>query len=299
MASRIHVGTSGYRFEDWIGTVYPAGIQSRDLLSYYACLFDSVEINSTYYQVPSARMFEGMLKKVPKGFTFVVKLPKEVTHERTKLESVVAPFLDGIAPLEEAAQLGGLLAQFPYSFRAEQPSLDHLERVAEAFLTVDRPVSVEFRHAGWCEERTYKLLADLNLGFVNVDLPRLENLPGPTNVRTTPVAYYRLHGRNRENWWERTAGGDRYDYLYSELELEDWAVRVEEASRTAISCYVFANNCHLGQSVVNALQLRRRLRLPSPSAPPGRTETLFEPSVDELIASMGSRVKNSRRAQAV
>ncbi len=294
MASRIHVGTSGYRFQDWVGTVYPAGIPSGDLLSYYASLFDAVEINSTYYQVPSARMFEGMLKKVPKGFTFVVKLPKEATHERTRLESVVGPFLDGVAPLEEAAQLGGLLAQFPYSFRPEQASWKHLERVAVAFLRADRPVNVEFRHADWCEERTYERLAGLGLGFVNVDLPRLEHLPGPGNVQTTPVAYYRLHGRNGENWWEHASGADRYDYLYSELELEDWALRIEEASKTATTCRVFANNCHLGQSVVNALQLRRRLQLASPSPPPGRTETLFQPSVDELIASMTRRIKNSR-----
>lgn len=298
MTATIHVGTSGYSFPDWVGTVYPTGSKAPDLLGYYAGLFDTVEVNSTYYRVPSPRTFDGMLKKVPRDFTFVVKLPREVTHEREKIESVIQPFLDGIKPLEEAGQLGGLLAQFPYSFRAEQASLDHLGRVADAFLSPARPVSVEFRHARWYQEATYEALRKLGLGFVNVDLPRLKDLPGPSNVWTTPLAYYRLHGRNAENWWEQPTPSHRYDYLYSENELEDWALRVEQAAKATTTCYVFANNCHLGQSMVNALQLRRRLTVRPPAVPAGHTRGMFEPSVDELVATIGERIRSSRRARA-
>ncbi|MEE8195319.1 MAG: DUF72 domain-containing protein, partial [Candidatus Bipolaricaulota bacterium] len=132
MAARIHVGTSGYSFKDWIGTVYPTGTKSRDFLSRYAKMFDTVEINSTYYRVPPPSMFSNMLTKVPEDFTFVVKLPKEITHEREKWNTIIQPFLEGVAPLIEARQLGGFLAQFPYSFRSNSRTLDYLKHVADA-----------------------------------------------------------------------------------------------------------------------------------------------------------------------
>ncbi|HDL85176.1 MAG TPA: DUF72 domain-containing protein, partial [Candidatus Acetothermia bacterium] len=118
MTASIHVGTSGYSFKDWLGAVYPAKMKAGEFLSYYAKMFDCVEINSTYYRVPSPSMFEGMLNKVPLDFTFIVKVPKEMTHDREKFASVLSPFITGIASLIDAGQLGGLLAQFPYSFKA-------------------------------------------------------------------------------------------------------------------------------------------------------------------------------------
>jgi uncharacterized protein YecE (DUF72 family) len=297
MAAKMHVGTSGYSFQDWLGTVYPSGLRSGDFLSHYASLFSSVEVNSTYYRVPSPRVFARMREKVPQDFTFIVKLPKEVTHERGRFDTVVTPFRSAVSPLQEAGQLGGLLAQFPYSFKAEPASFDHLKRLAEAFLSPNLPLSVEFRHAGWCTEEAFTALADLGLGFVNVDLPALENLPPASNVTTSSVAYYRLHGRNAKNWWEHPTASDRYDYLYSEKELEEWAVRVEEAARRTTACYVFQNNCHLGQSVVNALQLSRRLGLPRPTPPPGRPQGMFEPSLAELIDAVRGRIEGARRAK--
>jgi len=290
MTASIHVGTSGYSFKDWRGTVYPARARAGDFLSYYAKMFDCVEINSTYYRVPSPSMFTNMLKKVPTDFTFIVKLPKEMTHDREKLASVISPFLAGVAPLIDAGQLGGLLAQFPYSFKATSQGRDHLKRLADVFAGRNIPLNIEFRHASWYNDVTYAMLKELRLGFVNVDLPRLPGLPGPSNVVTSDVAYYRLHGRNAKAWWNHPTPSHRYDYLYSDDQLEEWAQRVEQAAPKAKTSYIFNNNCHLGQSVVNALHLHQRLGLSRPSLPPGLAPEMFEPSAEELIAQIKGRI---------
>ena len=295
MAAIIKVGTSGYSFKDWEGTVYPRGLKSGEYLSYYAKMFDTVEINSTYYRVPSPFMFINMLKKVPKDFTFVVKVPKEMTHERESFESVLKPFVQGVLPLVEADQLGGLLAQFPYSFKASLPSFDHLKRLADTFVPRGVPINVEFRHSSWYAEEVYSKLKELGLGFVNVDLPQLTNLPGPSNIVTSDVAYYRLHGRNARMWWDHPTPSHRYDYLYHEEELEEWACRVEKAAERARVCYVFGNNCHLGQSVVNALQLRQRFGLEKPTPPPGLSRDMFEPSTEEQIKRIRTAIEAARR----
>jgi|AntAceMinimDraft_8_1070364.scaffolds.fasta_scaffold02545_6 uncharacterized protein YecE (DUF72 family) len=290
MRASIRVGTSGYSFKDWLGTVYPAKMQAGDFLSYYAKMFDSAEINFTYYRVPSPSMFANMLKKVPPDFTFIVKVPREMTHNREKMPSVVSPFIKGIAPLVEAGQLGGLLAQFPYSFKTTSEGIDHLKRLANVFIDRGIPLNVEFRHDSWYKENVYSTLKELGLGFVNVDLPSLPDLPSASNVVTSDVAYYRLHGRNAKMWWHHPTPSHRYDYLYNDDQLEKWATRVEKAAPKAKTSYIFNNNCHLGQSVVNALHLHQRLGLPKPTLPPGLAPEMFEPSTDELIAQIKARI---------
>ncbi len=294
MTATIHVGTSGYSFKDWLGTVYPTGTKSGDFLPHYAKMFDAVEINSTYYRVPSPHMFINMLNKVPSDFTFVVKVPKGITHEREKFQSVLQPFIAGVAPLVEADQLGGLLAQFPYSFKAAPHTIDHLKILAEAFVGRGVPINVEFRHNSWYDEAVYAKLKDLGLGFVNVDLPHLRDLPKSSNIVTSDVAYYRLHGRNAKMWWHHPTPSHRYDYLYNQDELEEWATKTEDAAARARTCYIFTNNCHLGQSVVNALQLHRRLGLSPPTLPPGLAPEMFEPSPDKRIAEITKQIEMAR-----
>ncbi len=290
MEASIHVGTSGYSFKDWLGTVYPAKMKAGQFLSYYARMFDCVEINTSYYRVPSPAMFENMLRKVPSDFTFVIKVPKEMTHDRDKLSSVMSPFIAGIAPLIEAGQLGGLLAQFPFSFKASQEGREHLKRLADALTGHDIPLNIEFRHESWYTQDTYDMLERLGLGFVNVDLPPLADLPRESNVVTSDVAYYRLHGRNAKMWWNHPTPSHRYDYMYDDDQLDGWARRAEAAAPRAKSSYIFNNNCHLGQSVVNALHLHQRLGLPKPTLPPGLAPDMFEPSTEDLIAQIRARI---------
>ena len=298
MQRTIRVGTSGYTFDDWRGLVYPRTLKGS-ALPYYAKLFDCVEINTTFYRVPPASLFDGMLRHVPGDFVFWVKLPKEMTHERDRFDRVVAPFTEAIAPLVRAGQLGGLLAQFPFSFKPSDTTRAHIERLADALGGRGIPIHVEFRHAAWLDDSVYRFLEQHDLGFVNVDLPELEGLPGRTDLVTSNVAYYRLHGRNRTNWWRDTGNPhDRYDYSYSEKQLGEWADkarRVTTAGKADVA-YLLTNNCRLGQSVISALRLARALDLPSPTPPPGLPGELFEPTRDELIDRLTSGLLDARAA---
>ncbi|MEM3658255.1 MAG: DUF72 domain-containing protein, partial [Candidatus Hadarchaeum sp.] len=128
---------------------------------YYARWFNTVEINSTYYRIPSPYMMAALVRKVPKGFVFTVKVPKEMTHERGKFEEAVGPFLSALSPMVEAGCLASLLAQFPHSLPRGDPleSLAHLRRLREA-IPADLPMHVEFRHAFWYKPAVLDFLAD-------------------------------------------------------------------------------------------------------------------------------------------
>jgi len=261
MSAELRVGTSGYSFRDWVGIVYPDGTPASGFLEAYADDFDTVEINTTYYRIPEPTLFERMLTKVPESFEFVVKVPRELTHRRTRMEHAVSPFLEALKPLQTAHQLGGLLVQFPQSFHPNHTSIEYLKRVADRLSSDDYSVHIEFRHRDWIQPSVLDFLRSHALGFVNVDLPRLRSLPSPTSFTTTDVAYHRLHGRNREMWHGPPAGSYRYDYLYNDSELDEWAERIQETAGSARKVYVFGNNCHKGSSFVDALRLKQRLGL--------------------------------------
>ncbi len=283
MGRKIRVGTSGYAFDDWKGLVYPGNLKGS-ALPHYARLFDCVEINATFYRVPPPRSFEGMLRYVPEDFVFLVKVPKEMTHDRAGFERVAIPFAESVTPLIRAGRLGGLLVQFPFSFRLEDASLAHLAKIADTFAGRGIPVNVEFRHDSWLDDAAYRFLERHGLGFVNVDLPELDGLPGRTNVVTSGVAYYRLHGRNRTDWWRRNGSPrGRYDYLYTEEQLDEWVDKAKSVAPKVDAAYILTNNCRLGQSVISALMLAKKLDLPPPTPPAGRPGEMFEPSRDELI----------------
>jgi uncharacterized protein YecE (DUF72 family) len=296
MERKIRVGTSGYTFDDWKGLVYPRSLKGS-ALPYYARLFDCVEINTSFYRIPSPSLFDGMLKHVPDDFVFLVKLPKEMTHDRARLERVAVPFARCVTPLIRAGQLGGLLAQFPFSFKLEGPSLAHLEKVADTLAGHGIPINVEFRHDSWLDTSVYRFLEEHGFGFVNVDLPELDGLPGRTDVVTSNVAYYRLHGRNKANWWREMGNPhDRYDYLYSGEQLDEWAAKARAAAARADVAYILTNNCRLGQSVISALMLAKKLDLPAPKIPPGQSEEMFELSRDEWIERLTENLAAARAA---
>ena len=322
----IFVGTSGYSFRDWVGPFYPEGTRNQDMLTRYARVFPAVEINATYYRLPSVRTFEGMARGTPPGFRFVVKLSGSLTHgaegrvrrgrrgagteavERSNsgvglqqsLLREPAPeagvewgsaadgsaaegnsdegdaadgsaadggvtngvaggcraFLGAIAPLEDAGKLDGILAQFPYRFRAGSEEKAHLEELRHRL--GERPFFVEFRHESWARESTYRFLEELGVGFCVVDEPRLPGLFPPVVRQTNDVAYFRFHGRNAERWWDGD-NSTRYDYLYDEGELREWAAKIHDTAARTRQTFVFFNNCHGGSAPRNAEQMQALL----------------------------------------
>lgn len=255
----IHLGTSGYSFRDWIGPFYPPGIRPAEMLSHYARFFSAVEINSTYYRVPPPRTFARMADRTPPGFRFTVKLPGGATHERSRDPAVIDALLAAVAPLEGAGKLHGFLAQFPFSFRPGEESHAHLRFLRDAL--GERPFFAEFRHASWAVPETFALLDALGAGFCAVDEPRLPGLFPPVVRPTGPVGYVRFHGRNADTWWSGD-GAARYDYLYSDRELAEWADAIRRLEAHSRDTFVFFNNCHAGQAAENAQRMAEVLDVP-------------------------------------
>jgi uncharacterized protein YecE (DUF72 family) len=258
----IYLGTSGYSFRDWVGPFYPPGTRAADMLQHYARSFAAVEINATYYRVPPARIFARMAERTPPGFRFTVKLPAAATHERVGDPAVFDAFLAAVAPLEEAGKLQGFLAQFPYSFRPGDESHAHLRFLRRAL--TGQPLFAEFRHESWARSETFALLESLGAGFCAVDEPRLPGLFPPVVRPTGSVGYVRLHGRNADAWWG-TDASSRYDYLYNDRELAEWATAIRQLDAHSRDTFVFFNNCHAGHAAQNALRMAELLEIPLPA----------------------------------
>jgi len=250
----IYVGTSGYSYEDWVGPYYPEDLPKKDWLSFYAKEFSTCEVNFTYYRIPDAWTLERMARKTPPHFIFTVKAHQDMTHQREGNEAVFEQFVKALRPLLERGQFGCILAQFPYSFHANQENRDYLRLFRERL--PDLPVVVEFRNARWISPRTFELLRECDLGFCCVDQPRLKGLIPPVAEVTSSVAYVRFHGRNAAKWWQHEQAWERYDYTYSREELLEWVPRIERLDREAEQTFVFANNHWRGQAVDTARQLK-------------------------------------------
>lgn len=219
------------------------------MLDEYVRHFDVVEINSSYYRVPSAAMFERMERKTPGGFEFVVKLYKGMTHEIDDDPSAYRSFAEAVGTLKDAGKFGGYLAQFPWKFKNEPRARAHLEKLRDGF--PDDPLFVEFRHDSWVVPETFEFLRERALGYCSVDEPNLKGLVPPLVEATIDIGYVRLHGRNARNWWGK-GGGDRYDYNYSDEELREWSGKLLSLEEKVKKVYAFFNNCHAGHAARNA-----------------------------------------------
>src|SRR5512136_463270 len=127
----IHIGTSGFAYDDWVGPFYPAGLPAAEQLAFYAREFSTVEVNTTYYRVPAPRLVQGWAAKTPDGFRFAVKAYQGLTHEREQPD--FAGFVAALQPLAEAGKLACVLAQFPYSFHPTAANSDYLARPRKGF----------------------------------------------------------------------------------------------------------------------------------------------------------------------
>lgn len=251
----IRLGTSGFSYDDWIGPFYPADLPRREWLGYYARMFDTTELNVTYYRVPAARTVQGWADRTPPGFTFSVKAHASLTHERTKPD--FAAFVEALSPLQEAGKLACILAQFPNAFRPSAENWTYLRALRDGLAPC--PVVVEFRHRSWVGEETFRGLSDLGLGFCCVDEPRLAGLMPPRVEATGPIGYLRLHGRNAGKWWKHDQAWERYDYGYSDDELREWLPGLRSLEAATDVVLVYANNHYRSQSVEAMRALRRLL----------------------------------------
>jgi len=255
----IRVGPAGWSYADWDGIVYPRprprGFHEAE---YLAQFFDTIEINTSFYQPLRAAMAKLWVTRVEHNpdFKFTAKLWRRFTHERRATHQDEKAFKAGLAPLVAAGRLGALLVQFPWSFKNTRESREYLGALVVQFM--EYPLVVEVRHGTWNRPEVFQLLAELGVGFCNIDQPVIGRSIGPSDRATAAVGYVRLHGRNYEQWFSsEDHPEERYNYLYSLAELEPWAERIKQVARQAEVTYVIANNHFEGKAIVNALQVSK------------------------------------------
>jgi uncharacterized protein YecE (DUF72 family) len=274
----IYIGTSGWSYPKgegtWKGYFYPPG--KIDELEYYSRFFDTVEVNSSFYRPPNPEYARNWAKRTPDGFLFTVKLWQKFTHpgmykEATGQDAAISPedvdfFKRSIEPLAAKGKLGALLAQFPPSFKNDDFGRQILGAVMRTF--GEYRVAVELRHRSWTDdEGTAVLLKENSACWVEIDEPKFGTSIAPGVPLTSQMAYFRFHGRNRENWWKGD-GETRYKYLYSEEELKELAAGMEKASAEGAKL-MFAqfNNHWQGYAPRNATDLKKQMRLPFAELP--------------------------------
>ncbi len=253
----LYFGTSGFSYTDWVGPVYPKGLPRQGWLEYYAGQFNCLELNTTYYAIPSLSMVKSLVKRTGPEFQFAVKAHQDITHGRNPDEVTFRSFREILEPFLSAGKLGCLLVQFPYSFGFSSESQAYVEQIKSRFK--DIPMVAELRNALWIKPDVFTWLKSIDVGFCCVDEPHLPNLMPPVAEATSSIAYVRFHGRNSAKWWKSDQPYERYDYSYKAEELEEWIPKIKALNDKAEKTFVFANNHWQGQSVDTIRQVRMML----------------------------------------
>lgn len=262
-------GPAGWSYDDWEGTVYPSPVpRGFNHLAFIGERFDFVEVNTSFYRVPSVRLTTGWINKTQHlpDFLFWMKIHQDITHNHSLDPSAIKAFFEAMKPLQEAKKLAGLLAQFPYSFAANRKNGDYIKAMLDKLQHC--PVAIEFRHNSWNRHSVHDFFRSNALILVNVDQPQISASLPLTAIATHPeIAYFRLHGRNSKNWFGNQGRNARYDYFYSPLELQSIAGFIQKLKAEAKKIFVSGNNHYKGSAIKNLLMLKSILRqLPNPGS---------------------------------
>ena len=320
----IHFGTCSWAEKTLVQSreFYPEGVNTPEKrLKYYAGVFDVVEVDSSYYAVPAEKTVKQWAERTPPGFLFHMKayalltghgaelasVPPEVrdmlpahalkgdrimVREKGPLEAAFAVFRKALGPLKEAGKLGITVFQYSRQFMYGQQNIDYILFCREAMAGL--PMGVEFRHGSWLTgaraEDVLSFLMDRGIAYIAADEPQCgtaASVPFIPEV-TTDTAYFRLHGRNKQNWLKKGAGtSERYRYSYSDEELKELVPPILAASGKAKETFVMFNN-HSSPAIRNCLRLRQMVGEKTEVSQPGNPvrEGQFlcpgQPGVEEM-----------------
>jgi uncharacterized protein YecE (DUF72 family) len=240
------LGAQGFSAKDWIGTFYPPHFSSNQFLPFYSRVYDTVEINSTSYAIPSRSTVSSWAQRTPPHFVFACKMPQDITHDHRlrAVEEKLDLFLDHVRILQ--GKLGPVVMQFPRSFtRRYESSL----RSFLPLLPRDVRFVAEFRSVSWHEEGVLDLLRGFNVAWCINDW---QDLP-PVVATTTDFAYLRLVGYHREFEYLGEVQRDRSE------DLTRWASTIEDLATRVPHIYVYVNNHYAGHAPATVNQLARLL----------------------------------------
>ncbi len=246
-AAAAHIGTSGWAYPGWRGIFYPRDLRQGEWLGHYARFFDTVEVNASFYRLPTEKLIAAWCARTPEGFRFAVKAWRAITHYRrlAACEDLLADFFDRIAHFGD--RLGPVLFQLPPRFPADPGRLARfLERLPKG-----HRYAFEFRDPSWHREAVYGLLRKAGAAFCPFDLA---GLLGP-RVVTADFVYVRLHGHER-----------RYRGAYDEALLADWARWLRQRREEGREVwFYFDNTDEAAHAVFDAMRLRRLLGQSAPA----------------------------------
>jgi uncharacterized protein YecE (DUF72 family) len=288
--SGIRVGTCSWTDPTMVRAWYPAAVRTAaDRLRYYSSHFDTVEVDSSYYGMPTPATARLWTERTLPGFVFHIKAFAMLTRHGVKPEQLPPPlreahsfeldrsgrilhppralreeafalFSEALEPLRVEGRLGMILMQFPPYFVANDANRKYIAWCGGR-LAPDR-MAVEFRHVSWVEpeslENTLELLASIGASYVCVDEPRLQvaNALPPITAATSDVGYVRFSGRNALTWNARVkTAAERFRYLYEEDELAEWVEPIRTLSAQTEVTYVMFNNCFADYAPRNAQQM--------------------------------------------
>lgn len=271
--AQLLIGPAGWSYPDWAGYVYPTPrFKGFHEATYLAEFFDTIEINTSFYQplrAEHAALWVQCVAANP-AFLFTAKLWQRFTHETGATSDDERAVRAGFDVLRDAGKLGALLIQFPFSFHSTPETTSYLSGLLRRF--ADYPLVVELRHASWQTPETLELLRQHQTGFCNIDQPVIGRSLEPSADVTSSIGYIRFHGRRYDTWFTddpAVPGHERYNYLYSLEELDPWAARIGKIQRETHKTFVVTNNHYQGKGVVNALQLisllkETKVKIPEP-----------------------------------
>ena len=290
----ILIGTCSWTDKTLIesGCFYPTWARSAEArLQYYTSQFGLVEVDSSYYALPSERTSQLWVARTDDKFIFDIKafrlftqhptplmaLPKDIRqalplavkqratiYQRDMPAELVSEiwtrFEYSLLPLDSAGKLGVVLCQFPPWFYSGEQQRNYILSCKEKL--PQYRIAIEFRHSSWVNdenrEKTLSFLRNNDLSFVCVDEPQgfMSSVP-PVVTATSDLALVRFHGRNRQTWETKGLSvAERFNYLYSQEELKEWMPGIKELASVTRQLHVLFNNCHQDKAVVNARQIR-------------------------------------------
>jgi uncharacterized protein YecE (DUF72 family) len=241
MLMKYYVGCSGWHYEHWRGLYYPRELTKPEWLQFYARQFTTVELNNSFYKLPSEKAFTAWRESTPNNFIFAVKVSRFITHIKRlrNLDSAVENFLSRADFLGE--KLGPLLYQLP-------PNMKRNDELLQNFLSSLPPKYqhvIEFRHESWIDDAVFDILRRYNVGLCVFDMP---GFSCPL-VATSDFAYVRFHGSE-----------GLYSSCYSDEELSQWAQRIARLRQKVKASYIYFNNDAEAFAVENAITLRNFLQ---------------------------------------
>ena len=240
ISSKYYIGCSGWHYDHWRGLYYPEGLPKAKWLQFYAKQFNTVELNSSFYRLPTEKAFTNWQESSPDNFVFSVKVSRFITHiKRLKnLDSAVDNFLSRACFLEN--KLGPLLYQLP-------PNMKRNDEVFENFLSLlpkNYQHVFEFRHESWLDDSVFRTMERYNAALCVFEMPDL-NCP---IIATSDFAYIRFHG-----------SASLYSSCYSDEELSQWAEKIARLGQNLKAIYIYFNNDAEAFAIRNALTLREYL----------------------------------------